>query len=384
MSAPIILWQPGGIADLNTESLGFVDPAAPNNGPLVIQRPSYRTVTTSTQLAAALTAAGGMARVILDDSLGAAVVAPGDVLDFHGRGGIERATTATGTGSIAIQAGGAIVSPAYLNGITVASNAPASTDIPPVSFAGATPSLMLMNGAGFSRTGGGTANGMVSIAPDQVLTVYAQGACRFATDDATKATVWLQPDNVGHTTLNLNTLGTVTLSTGFLKGAVGTAFNWSYDSSAAGTYTSAPFLGSFNPTSTFSAAGAMRATPGFNADALGSLSAQSFLPNGNAAATSTTLTRGYLASAPGTFTKLYAGHIGDAANVGGQTISYELLVAGVSVASITGVTSANAGATVASAPPFSAPYNAGDLITVRISISALLTATLTQIHATPG
>lgn len=119
----------------------------------------------------------------------------------------------------------------------------------------------------------------------------------------------------------------------------------------------------------------------FNAPSLGHLASQTHIIYGGYQATSTTNVGALLSCKPGVYRRMQVLQTGDALNVAGQTSTFEVLVNGVSQGSVSGI-AAGAGTHGGSDYGLAITVAAGDLVAIRISQSAALTATTTDIHVT--
>lgn len=116
-------------------------------------------------------------------------------------------------------------------------------------------------------------------------------------------------------------------------------------------------------------------------------SAQVIPPGGGAAASSTTGATGVNVTRSITLTRLRVRFVGDAANVGGQTLSFQVLKNGVAHASAVIAGLATTAGTKTSSVDFAAtPLNVvdGDLVQVTVTPSALLTAVVTSMDVSVG
>lgn len=116
-------------------------------------------------------------------------------------------------------------------------------------------------------------------------------------------------------------------------------------------------------------------------------SAQIFPPGGGAAASSTTGDTGIVATRPVTITRMYVRFVGDAANVGGQTMSFQLLKNGVAHASaIVSGLATTAGTKTGNVDFVATPLSlvAGDFVQLIGTPSALLTAVVTSVDVSAG
>lgn len=118
---------------------------------------------------------------------------------------------------------------------------------------------------------------------------------------------------------------------------------------------------------------------GFNATTLGNLSSATYFGYGTIPVSTATEINGLIMATDGVFTAIYVHHVGDILNVAGQTATYELRVNGSTQASVSGMAT-NGGNHTSSSTALTVSYFAGQIITIRITLSAGLTALLTNIN----